>query len=216
VTPPVDRNLLNSHLVRRARSGDPQAMEALIAANRGLIARVARRFAPQLGPAFDWDDLMQEGAIALLHALQAFDPERGCRFVTLAYVAVQRHLSREVARQCPAIRLPLEWQGGDESSPRVTDSLDEPVGEEENGTLGELIADTTCLECEIVERVWLEDGVQELALSDREIIRQRHQEQRTRADIAARLGISGHTVARREEVALAQLRALLGGEATRE
>lgn len=69
-------------LARRAASGDQQAREKLIAANLKLVVSVAERYQNRGLPLAD---LIQEGNIGLVKALERFDYTKGCRFAAYAY-----------------------------------------------------------------------------------------------------------------------------------
>lgn len=72
-----------AQLASRIRQGDKQARELLILANLRLVVHVAKRFLYSLMPAFAFDDLVQEGYIGLIRAVEKFDPSRG-RFSSCA------------------------------------------------------------------------------------------------------------------------------------
>ncbi len=70
-----------SALARAAESGDAGARERLILANQGLVFSLANQYAR--GPA-ELDDLVQEGFVGLIRAIDKFDYRRGHRLSTLA------------------------------------------------------------------------------------------------------------------------------------
>jgi RNA polymerase sigma factor (sigma-70 family) len=80
--------------------------DALIARYRPLVHKIANRYADLATPALDRDDLVQEGLIGLIRAVDRYDPARGVRFITLAHIAVQREILRALADRAPAIRIP--------------------------------------------------------------------------------------------------------------
>ncbi|HLV79559.1 MAG TPA: sigma-70 family RNA polymerase sigma factor [Chthonomonadaceae bacterium] len=80
-----------------------QAREALIRANRGLVASIARRYQDRGLPQ---EDLIQEGMIGLIQAVEKFDPSLGFRFSTYAIWWIRRAISRAIADQGRTIRLP--------------------------------------------------------------------------------------------------------------
>jgi len=80
-------------LFGRIRTGDRRAIEELVAANQGLVRAVARRQCA-LTPDASLDDLQQEGNIALLHAIDKFDPARGFKFSTYAINWVHQAVTR--------------------------------------------------------------------------------------------------------------------------
>jgi RNA polymerase primary sigma factor len=90
-------------LARRAREGDPQARDQLARANLRLVVSVARRYA---GRGLDLADLVGEGNLGLLQAVEAFDPARDTRFSTYATYRIRQAIQRALVSTAPAIRLP--------------------------------------------------------------------------------------------------------------
>ncbi len=81
-----------------------QAKDALISANLRLVASVARRY---LGHGMPIEDLMQEGTIGLIRAVERFNYRKGYRFSTYAIWWIRRAISRAIADQARLIRLPV-------------------------------------------------------------------------------------------------------------
>ncbi len=93
--------------VARARGNEldeRRAKEALILANLRLVASVARRY---LGHGMPIEDLMQEGTIGLMRAVERFNYRKGYRFSTYAIWWIRRAISRAIADQARLIRLPV-------------------------------------------------------------------------------------------------------------
>lgn len=85
------------------RGGDPRLRDRLILMNRSLVAYLARRFVDRGEMS---EDLMQHGLIGLINALDAFDPERGARFVTFATPTIMGEMRRYLRDKTWGIRVP--------------------------------------------------------------------------------------------------------------
>lgn len=86
-----------------ARAGCPLSRKALIEANMRLVINIARSYNSQHVPL---EDLIQEGAIGLMHAVQRFDPDKGFRFSTYATHWVRQSIGRSIDNKGRTIRLP--------------------------------------------------------------------------------------------------------------
>jgi|GEM_PF-1940437 len=75
-------------LVMLAKAGNQRAITQLIRKYEPLIHKYARKYG-WMAPAHSYDDLLQEGRLAIHNAALAFEPERGFRFLTLAFVYVR-------------------------------------------------------------------------------------------------------------------------------
>ena len=85
------------------RGGDPRLRDRLILMNRSLVAYLARRFVDRGEMS---EDLMQHGLIGLINALDAFDPDRGARFVTFATPTIMGEMRRYLRDKTWGIRVP--------------------------------------------------------------------------------------------------------------
>lgn len=90
-------------LTRRAREGDVLARQRLVESNMRLVINIARTFHSRAVPL---EDLIQEGAIGLIQAIQRFDPDKGFRFSTYATHWVRQAIGRAIDNKAKAIRLP--------------------------------------------------------------------------------------------------------------
>ena len=80
------------------------ARRRLIEANLRLVVHIARRYR---GFGVDMMDLVQEGNLGLMHAVEKYDLRKGCRFSTYATWWVRQYITRALASQGHAIRVPL-------------------------------------------------------------------------------------------------------------
>ena len=78
-------------LAQAARQGDLAARDQLIQANLKLVVRVARQY---MCPSDEMLDLIQEGNIGLITAVDKFDPTQGHRLTTLAFYWINKHIQR--------------------------------------------------------------------------------------------------------------------------
>lgn len=158
-------------LTQKMRQGDPRSKDRLVCSNLRFVITIAKRFQTNDKPLLD---LIEEGTIGLIQAVEKFDPTKGIRLCSFAAWWIQRSIQRYKDTAEPLVRLPMyvidlrnkalaeinrREQNGecpvlDEVAEALNESvediqmalsyskqhksLDEPVGEEEDGS-------TTCL-----------------------------------------------------------------------
>src|SRR5579885_644656 len=91
-------------LAQRIEAGDMDAMQHFILANLRLVVNIAKKYQ---GPGFSLLDLIQEGNIGLMRAVQKFDWRRGFRFSTYATWWIRQAITRALAERSRTIRLPI-------------------------------------------------------------------------------------------------------------
>jgi RNA polymerase primary sigma factor len=90
-------------LTRAAQNGDPAARERLIESNMRLVINIAKNYRNKAIP---FEDLIQDGAIGLMHAVERFNPALGYRFSTYATHWIRQSIGRAIDNKAKAIRLP--------------------------------------------------------------------------------------------------------------
>ena len=91
-------------LASLARQGDPGSRQKMIEHNLRLVVKIANRY---VTPSFTLLDLIEEGNLGLMHALEKFDPDRGFRFSTYATWWIKQSIERAIMNQSRTIRLPV-------------------------------------------------------------------------------------------------------------
>lgn len=92
------------HYARRAAKGDFAARQKMIERNLRLVVNIAKHYVNRSVPLLD---LVEEGNLGLMHALDKYDPERGFRFSTYATWWIRQNIERAIMNQSRTIRLPV-------------------------------------------------------------------------------------------------------------
>ena len=124
-------------LAERIKQGDQEARDHMIRANLRLVVKIAGDYA---GYGVSMSDLVSEGTIGLMKAVDRFDPEKGGKFSTYGAWWIKASIKRALADQSKTVRLPVHMVDKIARLRRIASSLTETLGREP--TEDELAAET--------------------------------------------------------------------------
>lgn len=239
-------------LAARIKKGDKKAREQMIKANLRLVVKIAHDYENYGLPLLD---LISEGNIGLMKAVERFDPAKGGKLSTYAAWWIKQAIKRALANQAKTIRLPVhlvdkiarmrriamklqEELGREPSDEELAEelglspmrvalmrtagirpaSLDAPIGDDDNNTYSELIADEQAgspydrLEDETV-RDMLRDLMKSLEPREAEILSYRFGldggPERTLEEVGEKFKVTRERIRQIQNIALRKLRRMI-------
>lgn len=114
-------------LAERIKMGDTEARDHMIRANLRLVVKIAHDYS---GYGLSLSDLVSEGNIGLMNAVERFDPEKGGKLSTYGAWWIKQSIKRALANQSKTIRLPIHMVDKIARMRRISTILAEALGRE--------------------------------------------------------------------------------------
>lgn len=124
ITKDMDREEM-SRLWKRAKKGDKDAKNRIMEMNLRLVIPTAKRFQR---PGMELMDLIEEGNLGLLQAIDKFEPEKGYRFSTYAVYWIEQYIRKYIEEQSGSIKIPSHAWGNLKKWFRAWNELKEANG----------------------------------------------------------------------------------------
>ena len=201
-------------LAQKARMGDKKARDTLVNANLRFVVTIAKKYQV---PGWDIEDLVNEGCIGFMTAIDHFDISNGCRLITYAAWWIRQSIGRAIIEKGRTIRLPQNKAKELGGRYNVL-SLETPVESQDSDssrTIGDNVADmwSRSPEVEAICNILKEavtKALGSLSIRDAEILRMRYgfnsREPMTLEEIGDRWNLSKERIRQIEDKALRKLK----------
>lgn len=104
--------MIDKDTIVKAAKGDARSMRAVISQYTPLVHKLVNKYA-FMAPKHSRDDLVQEGLVGIVKALETFEPERGYRFMTWVYPQIRGAVSRVARKENRNPKYPLSLEQSD-------------------------------------------------------------------------------------------------------
>ena len=192
-------------LAQKARMGDKKARNTLVNANLRFVVTIAKKYN---APGLDTEDLVNEGCIGFMTAIDHFDISNGCRLITYAAWWIRQSIGRAIIEKGRTIRLPQNKakELGGKYNVLSLETPAESQDSDSSRTIGDNVADMlsrspeTEAICNILKEA-VAKALGSLSIRDAEILRMRYgfnsREPMTLEEIGARWNLSKERIRQR-------------------
>lgn len=175
----------------------------MITENIGLVRAIAKKF--HTNSVISYEDLIQEGCIALIKAAKKYNPDRGVRFSTVAWNYVRNHLIRYCNNESTLIRIPESQKHNRQELPMVSKSLDYTFSEAGND-FHDIVGEDSSYGLEQIEnKEFLKNCFGRLTEKQKDVVFKYFFEEKNLAEIGREIGYSRSYVKKIKDKAIKEM-----------